>query len=116
MLQSGEILAIPAPAKVNLHLAVKDRRPDGFHNLESVFLALDFGDTLHFEPLAGLETLEITMEGEYGKASPPAEENLVFKALTLFREKTGRNQGLKIRIEKRIPLGGGMGGGSSDAA
>jgi 4-diphosphocytidyl-2-C-methyl-D-erythritol kinase len=116
MFQSGEILTISAPAKVNLHLAVKNRRPDGFHNLESVFIALDFGDTLSLEPLAVNKALEITMEGENGKAGLPAEENIIFKAVTLFREKTGSNQGLKIRVEKRIPFGGGMGGGSSDAA
>jgi 4-diphosphocytidyl-2-C-methyl-D-erythritol kinase len=116
MLKSGEILTISAPAKVNLHLAVKDRRQDGFHNLESVFVALNFGDTLHFEPLAGLKALEITMEDENGKLGLPVEENIIFKAVTLFREKTKVFQGMKIRVEKRIPLGGGMGGGSSDAA
>jgi 4-diphosphocytidyl-2-C-methyl-D-erythritol kinase len=116
MFQTGEILTIPAPAKVNLHLAVKNRRPDGFHNIESVFIALDFGDTLSFEPLAGINTLEVTMEDENGILGLPVDENIVYKAVNLFREKTGCNQGLKIRVEKRIPLGGGMGGGSSDAA
>jgi 4-diphosphocytidyl-2-C-methyl-D-erythritol kinase len=116
MFQSGEILTIPAPAKVNLHLAVKNRRSDGFHNIESVFIALDFGDTLSFEPLSGINTLEVIMEDENGILGLPVEENIVYKAVNLFREKTGFNQGLKIRVEKRIPLGGGLGGGSSDAA
>jgi 4-diphosphocytidyl-2-C-methyl-D-erythritol kinase len=116
MFQSGEILTIPAPAKVNLHLAVKNRRPDGYHGLESVFVALDFGDTLSFEPLAEINALEVTMEDENGKVNLPLEENIVYKAVNLFREKTGSNQGLKIRVDKHIPLGGGMGGGSSDAA
>jgi 4-diphosphocytidyl-2-C-methyl-D-erythritol kinase len=116
MSKFGEILTIPAPAKVNLHLAVKDMRSDGFHNLESIFIALDFGDTLHFKPLEGIKALEITMEDENGKLNLPVEENIVYKAVTLFREKTGLYQGLKIRVEKRIPQGGGMGGGSSDAA
>jgi 4-diphosphocytidyl-2-C-methyl-D-erythritol kinase len=110
-------MRIIAPAKINLHLAVLDRRPDGFHNLESLFLALDFGDILHFEPFYAGKTTEITMEG-YAAAgfdlSP--EKNIVFKALSLFREKTGFNQSLKIKVEKHIPMGGGLGGGSSDAA
>ena len=107
-------LTVKAPAKLNLHLAVKDRRPDGFHNLESVFLALDFGDTLHFQPVPGSKTVDIVMEGlNFGI---PTEKNLVFKALSLFREKTGFFGGLNIIVEKRIPAGGGLGGGSSDAA
>jgi 4-diphosphocytidyl-2-C-methyl-D-erythritol kinase len=116
MLQSGEILTIPAPAKVNLHLEVKNRRPDGFHNLESIFIALSFGDILSFEPLEGTKALEITMADEKGRLNLPLEENIVYKAVSLFREKTKVFQGLKILVEKRIPLGGGMGGGSSNAA
>jgi 4-diphosphocytidyl-2-C-methyl-D-erythritol kinase len=107
-------LTVKAPAKLNLYLAVKDRRPDGFHNLESVFLALDFGDTLHFELFPGQKTTDIVMEGL--NFTLPKEKNIIFKALSLFREKTGLCEGLKIRVEKRIPSGGGLGGGSSDAA
>ena len=110
MSKFGEKLTVRAPAKVNLHLAVKDRRPDGFHDLESVFLALDFGDTLHFEPLAGKNALEIA------GMSLPVEKNIIFKAVSLFRDRTGFDQGLRISVEKRIPLGSGMGGGPSDAA
>jgi 4-diphosphocytidyl-2-C-methyl-D-erythritol kinase len=106
-------LTVSAPAKVNLHLAVKDRRQDGFHNLESVFLALDFGDTLHFEPADGGNT-EIDMEGL--NFSLHVKKNIIFKALSLFRAETGFNQDFRIRVEKRIPSGGGLGGGSSDAA
>jgi len=102
-----------APAKINLHLRVKDRRQDGFHNIESVFLALNFGDTLYFKVLKGENTLKIDMQGL--KSLPP-EENIIFKAVSMFREKTGFKNGLKIRVKKRIPLGGGLGGGSSDAA
>ena len=107
-------LSVSAPAKVNLHLSVKDRRPDGFHNLESVFLALDFGDSLHFEPIPGKDSVEIVMEGL--NFNLPLEKNIIFKTLSLFRSKTGYDQGLKITVEKRIPVGGGLGGGSSDAA
>jgi 4-diphosphocytidyl-2-C-methyl-D-erythritol kinase len=110
-------LTVNAPAKVNLHLAVFDKRPDGFHNLESIFLAVDFGDTLLFEPISGEKTLKLNMEGPAAAGfGLPMEKNIIFKALSLFREKTGFDHGLKISVEKRIPLGGGLGGGSSDAA
>ena len=115
-----EQLTIFAPAKVNLHLAVLDRRPDGFHNLESVFLAVDFGDTLHYELINGENTPEIIMEAPStvgaARFNLPVEKNIIFKAMSLFREKTGFTQGLRVRVEKRIPLGGGLGGGSSNAA
>ena len=109
-------LAIEAPAKVNLHLAVKNRRSDGFHNLESIFLALEFGDTLFFEQVPADNFLEIVMKGENSaNLALPQEKNIIFRAVSLFRNRTGYNQGLRIRVEKRIPLGGGLGGGSSDA-
>ena len=107
-------LTVEAPAKVNLHLAVKNRRKDGFHDIESVFLAVDFGDTLHFELIDGENRQEIAMEGLDFPVQ--AEKNIIFRALSLFREKIGFSVGVKIRVEKRIPLGGGLGGGSSDAA
>jgi 4-diphosphocytidyl-2-C-methyl-D-erythritol kinase len=103
-----------APAKVNLHLCVKDRRKDGFHNIESVFLAVNFGDTLYFKLLNAENSVEIDMLGL--KSPVPTEENIIFKAVSLFRERTGFKIGLKIRVKKRIPLGGGLGGGSTDAA
>jgi 4-diphosphocytidyl-2-C-methyl-D-erythritol kinase len=114
-------IKIDAPAKINLHLRVKDRRPDGYHDLESIFLALAFGDTLHFELLDRDEALELLMESRFPGAAAAAEavqpeKNIVFKAISLFRARTGFNKGLRVRIEKRIPLGGGLGGGSSDAA
>jgi 4-diphosphocytidyl-2-C-methyl-D-erythritol kinase len=120
-------MIINAPAKVNLHLAVFDKRQDGFHNLESLFAAVDFGDTLHFE-LFNCEfggknegKTELIMEG-LQITDIPVEKNIIFKALSLFKkeffamEKGGFNAGLKIRVEKRIPAGGGLGGGSSNAA
>jgi len=112
-------VTVTAPAKVNLHLAVLDRRSDGFHNLQSIFLTVDFGDILHFEPIDGKNAFELSMVG-FGKGtgniSVPLQDNIIFKALSLFREKTGFNQGLGIKAEKRIPFGSGLGGGSSDAA
>jgi 4-diphosphocytidyl-2-C-methyl-D-erythritol kinase len=118
------VLNIAAPAKINLHLRIKERQPDGFHELESIFLALDFGDSLRFEPLKQENALEIRMEGpQSGVFAPfpaggglPVENNIIFKAVSLFRKRTGFSQGLFVTVEKRIPLGGGLGGGSSNGA
>jgi len=117
-------LSVFAPAKVNLHLAVLDKRSDGFHNLESFFLALDFGDKLNFTGAKEENIMEISSisrqdageNGEWAELICNPTRNIIFKAVTLFRQKTGFSHGLKIAVEKRIPLGGGLGGGSSDAA
>ena len=118
------ILTVKAPAKINLHLRVKNRRSDGFHELDSVFAALDFGDILHFEPLPRdgellieLNAQPYTFEAGHdpSRALPPSK-NIISRAVSLFSERSGFHKGLKIRLEKHIPLGGGLGGGSSDAA
>jgi len=114
-------LTLKAPAKINLHLQVKEKRTDGFHELDSVFAALDFGDVLHFESLGeslshdGELLIEMDAPPDTRQALPPSK-NIISRAVALFRERTGFHTGLKIRLEKRIPLGGGLGGGSSDAA
>jgi len=109
-------ITIEAPAKLNLHLKVGGRRPDGFHDIESLFLALAFGDTLYFEttPSEAADPPEISMNGPL--ALQIDGENIISRAVSLFRERTGFNQGLKVEVEKRIPPGGGLGGGSSNAA
>jgi 4-diphosphocytidyl-2-C-methyl-D-erythritol kinase len=121
-------LKISAPCKVNLHLRVGERRADGYHDLESLFAALDFGDTLEFEVLKNPGICEILTDWRLpsagfpnGNPAPPefpvpGSRNIVYKAVSLFRARTGFDRGLRIRLEKRIPLGGGLGGGSSDAA
>ncbi|MCL2094062.1 MAG: 4-(cytidine 5'-diphospho)-2-C-methyl-D-erythritol kinase [Treponema sp.] len=121
-------MIIDAPAKVNLHLAVLDKRSDGFHNLESLFAALNFGDTLYFDLFEPFKAefgekpaLELIMEGPAAVGwELPVEKNIIYKALSLFKQKSkekgGFDIGLKIRVEKRIPAGGGLGGGSSNAA
>jgi 4-diphosphocytidyl-2-C-methyl-D-erythritol kinase len=116
-------LSIEAPCKINLHLRIKGLRGDGFHDLESVFLALAYGDTLHFDIFPGggggveLEIENgITGAETTGLENLPPEKNIVCRAAALFRERTGFDRPLKIRLEKRIPPGAGLGGGSSDGA
>jgi len=116
--------SIDAPAKLNLHLDIGERRPDGFHDIESLFLALAYGDTLSFEvfpPESAFfsEDIEIILDWQlpWGSANDLSPgKNIINKAVSLFREQTGFDKKLKIVVEKRIPLGGGLGGGSSDAA
>jgi 4-diphosphocytidyl-2-C-methyl-D-erythritol kinase len=111
-------LTVISPAKLNLHLKILNRRSDGFHNLESIFLTVDFGDILHFLPVDKQKYTDITMQWTYGGSIEdfPIEKNMIFKALSLFKEKTRFAQGFKISVEKRIPIGSGLGGGSSNAA
>jgi len=110
-------ITIEAPAKLNLHLKIGGRRPDGFHDIESLFVALAFGDTLYFETAPPETELEIRMNWQTAKpAAIPPEKNIISRAVSLFRGRTGFNRGVKVTVEKRIPPGGGLGGGSSDAA
>ena len=111
---------IIAPCKINLHLTIGEKRPDGFHDLESLFAPLDFHDTLCIECSGkdGDYSLEMNWEmtSEAIPLEIPPEENLVSRAVFLFRERTGFNSGLFVSLDKRIPAGAGLGGGSSDAA
>jgi 4-diphosphocytidyl-2-C-methyl-D-erythritol kinase len=118
--KDGQVMArikAAAPGKINLHLSVGERRSDGYHDLQSIFQTLDFGDSLVFELLEERGRCDIILDPPppAGFDFPP-EENIVFKAVSLFRRRTGFDRGLRIRLEKRIPPGGGLGGGSSDAA
>ncbi|MDP1633525.1 MAG: 4-(cytidine 5'-diphospho)-2-C-methyl-D-erythritol kinase [Gallionellaceae bacterium] len=101
----------PAPAKLNLFLHVVGRRSDGYHLLQSLFRLIDRGDTLRFAPRE---------DGRIYRASPlagvPEESDLCVRAARLLQEASGCEQGADITLEKRLPLGGGLGGGSSDAA
>lgn len=100
-----------APAKLNLFLAITGRRQDGFHNLVSVVVTVDFGDTLRVEA-----TDNGRFELHCDDAAVPADEtNLVLKAAHAFRAATGWPGGAKFFLEKRVPMGAGLGGGSSDA-
>ena len=113
---------IEAPCKINLHLAVKEKRPDGFHELESLFACLALSDTLSFRVIKDKpETTRLSVDWELPPHecpvnAIPSEKNLVLRAVSLFRERTGFAEGLDIKLCKRIPLGAGLGGASSDAA
>ncbi len=114
-----DALLVQAGCKINLHLAIKDRRPDGYHEIESLFLPLNFGDTLSFELLEETGACDLRVVWNVPHRTPeeiPAADNLVYRALSLFREMTGWRQGLRITLEKRVPTGAGLGGGSADAA
>lgn len=107
----------PAPAKLNLFLYITGQRTDGYHTLQTLFQFLDYGDTLSFEPRTdGVIRLLTPIEGV------PDEENLIVRAARLLMQqahKTGRlpaGSGADIQIDKRLPMGGGLGGGSSNAA
>jgi len=103
--------AYPAPAKLNLFLHVTGRRADGYHLLQTVFRLIDFGDTLW---------IDSTDDGLIHHDNPlpgvPWEADLTVRAARLLQKHTGCRKGCRIRIEKRLPMGGGLGGGSSDAA
>lgn len=107
---------IEAPCKINLHLVIGGKRPDGFHSLESVFASLALADTLVFGYSGKTGECLLSTAWETAEEPIPPESNLVYKAVSLFREKTGFSRGLSVRLTKRVPSGAGLGGGSSDAA
>lgn len=104
-------LAWPAPAKLNLFLHITGRRPDGYHELQTLFQFLDFGDQLTF---AAREDGAIRQLTPLPGVAP--EEDLTVRAARRLREVAGSALGVDLRVDKRIPIGAGLGGGSSDAA
>jgi 4-diphosphocytidyl-2-C-methyl-D-erythritol kinase len=103
--------AFPAPAKVNLFLHVIGQRADGYHLLQTVFRLLDFYDTIHLKPRNdGAITRVNQVEGV------PEAQDLCVRAAQLLQQHTSCPQGVDIAVDKRIAMGGGLGGGSSDAA
>ena len=101
----------PAPAKLNLFLHVTGRRADGFHDLQTIFQLLDWGDELKVTP-----TGDPAIERLSGPISIEPDQDLCVRAARLLQRATGTRLGARIELRKRIPLGGGLGGGSSDAA
>ena len=100
----------PAPAKLNLFLHVTGRRPDGYHLLQSVFRFIDYGDSLSFKLRNDGAVLR-----QNSVAGLDPEQDLCVRAARLLQKETGCKAGAEITLEKRLPLGGGLGGGSSDA-
>lgn len=103
------MLTFSSPAKLNLFLHITSRRDNGYHNLQSYFMLLDYGDTLHFRPDDGFHLTcnnpELAVDGS----------NLIVRAAELLRP-YAKQSGINIELVKRLPMGGGLGGGSSNAA
>jgi 4-diphosphocytidyl-2-C-methyl-D-erythritol kinase len=101
----------PAPAKLNLFLNIVGRRSDGYHLLQTVFQILDWGDSIRIRPRSDDRIVRV---GGLDDLSP--EKDLAIRAANLLREHAGSKRGADVEIHKRTPVGGGLGGGSSDAA
>lgn len=97
----------PAPAKLNLFLHVLGKRPDGYHELQTVFRLIDFADRVGIAPR---DDGELRCSGAFG------DDNLCLRAARLLKQASGCTLGADLALEKRLPVGGGLGGGSSDAA
>lgn len=106
-----QTLTLPAPAKLNLFLHITGRRADGYHLLQTLFVFLDFADVI---------TLTLRADGKVcrpsGAADVPEDSDLTVRAARLLQQATGCRWGADIHVQKQIPMGGGLGGGSSDAA
>ncbi len=108
------IYDVPAPAKLNLFLHITGRRPDGYHLLQSVFMLIDWCDTLHFELRQDGQITRTDLGREASEVLPA--EDLVVRAARALQKASGTTLGVHIGLEKRIPSQAGLGGGSSDAA
>jgi 4-diphosphocytidyl-2-C-methyl-D-erythritol kinase len=104
-------VVVEAPAKLNVHLRVTGRRPDGYHELVSVMVPIDLTDRVEVRPAAGGIELACT-----GRPVEGGEGNLVWRAARAFLTRAGNPGGVSLRLHKRIPVAAGLGGGSSDAA
>ena len=107
----SQSLTLKAPAKINLFLKVLDRRPDGYHEIESLMQKISLFDILHLSRQG--ESISLSCPGG---TVPEDRENLVYRAAQLFFSAAGITPGARIILEKNIPVGAGLGGGSSDAA
>ena len=119
MTTGPDTLCLRAPAKINLYLKVLGQRKDGYHEIQSVVVPLALYDTVTLEKTRGdLET--VVEKGRLGqelcRSLARSEDNLTTRAAALLKAKTGYGGGARIRLKKAIPLGSGLGGGSSDAA
>ncbi|MEO7773976.1 MAG: 4-(cytidine 5'-diphospho)-2-C-methyl-D-erythritol kinase [Steroidobacteraceae bacterium] len=106
----------PAPAKLNLFLHVVARRVDGFHDLQTMFQLIDLCDRIHIDVLDEPRVERVSLAGTIQATDDPADDLAIRAALALQAEAGTRAGGARIAVDKRIPVGGGLGGGSSDAA
>lgn len=104
-------ISLPSPAKLNLFLHILDRREDGYHNLQTLFQLLDYGDQLSFSIN---KQPAINVISDLKDVKP--QDNLVFKAAQALQQATNCSWGCEIQLDKKIPMGAGLGGGSSNAA
>jgi 4-diphosphocytidyl-2-C-methyl-D-erythritol kinase len=108
-------IRLPAFAKINWCLDILGRRPDGYHELRTIFQTISLHDTLRFLP-ARVPEIELVIQGDAVLERQPVERNLVYRAVEAIRRDQKIRSGVRIDLEKRIPAGRGLGGGSSDAA
>ena len=106
-------MQLDAPAKINLSFSIKARRPDGFHEIETVMTPISLSDRLTIELGGEQGAIDFRCDDP---SLPPGDDNLVMRAVRLFQQATKTSAGLRITLEKKIPHGAGLGGGSSDAA
>ncbi|MEK9713730.1 MAG: 4-(cytidine 5'-diphospho)-2-C-methyl-D-erythritol kinase [Thalassolituus sp.] len=104
-------LTLPAPAKLNLFLHITGQRENGYHDLQTIFQFVDYGDELSFR---NRDDGNLTLSPEI--SGVPQEENLIIRAARLLQNETDKVCGADIQLKKNLPMGGGLGGGSSDAA
>ena len=104
------MIRVPSPAKLNLFLHITGRRDDGYHELQTIFQLIDLSDWLEFTQT---DNLQISIDG---LNSVDLEHNLIYKATQILKPYAQKITGLSIRVEKNIPMGAGLGGGSSNAA
>ncbi len=116
MCPAPSCVAVAAPAKINLFLDVVGRRADGYHDLQSIVMPIDVCDEITLRVLPEGVSLETEWGARPPDDAPAAEENLAVKAARALQAASGCKRGVQIRLRKVIPMGGGMGGGSADAA
>lgn len=103
-------IMLQAFAKINIGLYVVERRPDGFHNIETVFHRVAVADTIHMEPAREIRVTSSSAD------APSDQTNICYKAAVLLQKQCGTSDGVHIHIDKKVPVGAGLGGGSADAA
>src|ERR1700737_4719076 len=106
---------IPACAKINLRLEVLGKRADGYHELRTIFQTISLHDTLRLRP-SRLPDISLSVRGNDTLSREAIGKNLAYRAVEALRHELGVRKGVEITLDKKIPAGGGLGGGSSDAA